>query len=97
MLSGHLTGREYIASALAGVLLALGLFCAMYFAVTYETEGDKARSAAYEASIAEWKGATVVKICRDGTHIVRGKLGRFKTAGAFGLIVEDPQTVCDGA
>lgn len=43
----------------------------------------------------KWEGATLVRICMDGTYIYRLKTGEFRTGGLSNAKVEDPKTVCE--
>ena len=42
----------------------------------------------------QWRGAVLVKVCRDGTHIYRLSDGKHRTGGLGASWVENPETVC---
>ena len=43
-----------------------------------------------------WTGAVAVKVCRDGSPILRDKVGRYwlRRNGLVAYLVENPETVC---
>jgi uncharacterized protein YjeT (DUF2065 family) len=43
-----------------------------------------------------WTGAVAVKVCRDGSPILRDKDGRYwlRRNGLVAYLVENPETVC---
>lgn len=56
-----------------------------------QTEAERA---ATDAAQELWRGAVVVKICRNGTHVYRLRDGRHFTGGLFNQSVDNPETVC---
>jgi hypothetical protein len=42
----------------------------------------------------QWKGAVLVKVCRDGTYVYRLSDGKHRTGGLAAAYVDNPETVC---
>lgn len=68
-----------------GVAIAIGGIHGAISGISSEMDRQAATQKA-------WEGATVVKICRDGSTIYRLKSGEFRSPSRG--IVEDPMRVC---
>lgn len=70
-----------------GLVVVFGLF---FLFIGYVFAASLRKS---DAEVETYRGATLVKICRDGTRVLHLKDGRYV---AYGYEVENPQTVCEG-